>query len=723
MDRPTNQPEGSSQRNSFTYILLITWIVFMTSGFGEDVTTRRDLEDILDRMEDRISNYSAWLNGTSSNFTLTPEPPTLTPLLNNMLPPIDIPDPRTHSYYRNITGFIEGKTKAYNLSDKHLGSSWAPFAVPFANSLNTTETQANIGLWNISEAKKLSANVREYGALTSNNIHFLRGTVDFADRDSSRIVKYELDAVHVLETGTLYGFAKKLGSRTDIRHVSALVPERYRNETAQAVLSELEQRRRRLKAFLQSGQSVDSDASPDSETKRGYCSYIFRAQLFPTPAPQNLLREFEEEIMQPTGQQTIQAEPAELDAVFVSHDCGVLVEMKKGTTLRSDTFWRKSVTYSSVAFCLYLVIAYSLANQIEWTRTPASISRVSRWPFVIQALADLYAFLLHMTIGVTSNNRASLSLIAPGFVAAVLFFVLEVRYAVLIHRIQAPEDAAAAAARPSPPPPTPAAAAATAAINRRQTAASAPQVASLPTRTPEEPARTTPRFPLLHIIVNVISEPLMAGWISMILSIIILLQLMVNPKLILGVLYAFHSFWIPQIVRNAKRGTRRALRKRYVLTTTVCRAFFPLYALACPKNVLFFDTDYRVWTPIAWMIVQVGILFGQEYLGPAFFLPVGWEPAKTYDYHAVIPLPDPETPDQAQALGDCSVCLEPIVHQPPDASRSDKEKDLGTTSLLGTSLRLYSIAPCHHMFHTACLEKWLGVKNICPVCRRHLPPL
>ncbi|KAH9905089.1 uncharacterized protein BXZ73DRAFT_111032 [Epithele typhae] len=41
----------------------------------------------------------------------------------------------------------------------------------------------------------------------------------------------------------------------------------------------------------------------------------------------------------------------------------------------------------------------------------------------------------------------------------------------------------------------------------------------------------------------------------------------------------------------------------------------------------------------------------------------------------------------------------------------------------GAARKSYSLAPCHHLFHTACLERWLAIKNICPQCRRPLPPL
>ncbi|KAG5654197.1 hypothetical protein H0H81_006230 [Sphagnurus paluster] len=126
-----------------------------------------------------------------------------------------------------------------------------------------------------------------------------------------------------------------------------------------------------------------------------------------------------------------------------------------------------------------------------------------------------------------------------------------------------------------------------------------------------------------------------------------------------------------------------------------------------------------------------------------------------------MPLPDPEAPHQS--LGDCAICMDDIVVEArPRSGMSEGDsflhsgwdaeagggKNGGLFSAMqmgieGASARkIYSLAPCHHLFHTECLEKvflvllisilitdhfflvkWLAIKNICPQCRRPLPPL
>jgi len=59
------------QRGSLPSFLFITFLFFMlTNRNEEDVLVRIQYEDAIRAMGYQLSNYSAWLNGTATNFTL-----------------------------------------------------------------------------------------------------------------------------------------------------------------------------------------------------------------------------------------------------------------------------------------------------------------------------------------------------------------------------------------------------------------------------------------------------------------------------------------------------------------------------------------------------------------------------------------------------------------------------------------------------------------------------
>jgi hypothetical protein len=79
--------------------------------------------------------------------------------------------------------------------------------------------------------------------------------------------------------------------------------------------------------------------------------------------------------------------------------------------------------------------------------------------------------------------------------------------------------------------------------------------------------------------------------------------------------------------------------------------------------------------------------------------------------------------------------MEPIVvHLQPDQHGASGKASGGpgssTVGAVGSKVlsmqmrRTYALAPCHHMFHTACLSQWLAVKVSLPgqvwMCRQSM---
>lgn len=64
----------------------------------------------------------------------------------------------------------------------------------------------------------------------------------------------------------------------------------------------------------------------------------------PTAVPLDLMKELEEELQNPTGITTVARPELRMNAVLVSKECGILLEMRDAVGLIAQRFWRKVTT-------------------------------------------------------------------------------------------------------------------------------------------------------------------------------------------------------------------------------------------------------------------------------------------------------------------------------------------------------------------------------------------
>ena len=57
------------------------------------------------------------------------------------------------------------------------------------------------------------------------------------------------------------------------------------------------------------------------------------------------------------------------------------------------------------------------------------------------------------------------------------------------------------------------------------------------------------------------------------------------------ILLLMYSFWIPQIITNVIRDSRKPLHPHYILGMTVTRLAIPLYIFGCPNNFMRISPD------------------------------------------------------------------------------------------------------------------------------------
>ncbi|GAA5880066.1 hypothetical protein JCM3774_003296 [Rhodotorula dairenensis] len=243
------------------------------------------------------------------------------------------------------------------------------------------------------------------------------------------------------------------------------------------------------------------------------------------------------------------------------------------------------------------------------------------------------------------------------------------------------------------------------------------------------------------------------------------------------ILWIIYSHWIPQIVLNVWRGTaRQSLADEYVIGMTLARIGPPLYFWAYEGNCLLVPTTPKIWYLAAYYCCQAAILVLQSRLaspqhqrsrllmrlstvgagGARFFLPeklAQWldlPPLSSWDYHprslppAIVadlqaaiataarddleagrksarygpdddPHDDADGRSAAAAEPDCPICLTGVHVFPTKEERANGEEDRVRMA--------FAVTPCAHLVHTECLEHWVMVRSICPVCRASLPPL
>lgn len=745
---PVDAEQGTTNSDDFPRrprsvlpsFLFISFVLFMiTNNQGEEITARNQYLEALAGITQQIANYSGWLNGTSSeNFTLPEQDPVTLPLVESFVTFGAQLDPLSASYYTNLTGFWRGDIAVHNLTSLESNATsppphWHTLAdslISNANLTNATELTRRLGNWNWSRSDKVAISFGdklvwfEAGSReVSKDIAMVHGKIDFTDPESAEELRLEVDGVHFVSNGSIYAFAEPSGHGVDLRNIPMLVPPARMNETAHVILGEMLSRTSKLKEKVETG-TIEETAEDDSIKTE--CSFQLFAQVQRSDVSQRQLQELEDEIDEPTGITTVRPPEMKLRAVLISKNCGILYELPGLEGMKSQTLFRKITSYAGLATIVNLIMLLLHTRQVARSRTAAGLSRVSRYPFIIQSLTDAVSFVGHVTLAILAEGRTSLAVLAPAGLACILF-VQEAQFAIIIGQIQAPEDIRPPPPRPAPAPATPTPTATSTpnpATNGDDGAATG---ATLPTVT------TTPASPprpglFRYLFDHIRSDPSARLWFIISFFLLVVFRLVIAlslPLLFVGILYT--SMWTLQIYRAARRGRASGLASEYLFGVTACRLYYLLYFLACPKNIL--DVESRPWVygVALCMLLQAAVILMQGYFSPAFFLPGGVAKVETYDYHPPMPLPDAEAPEQS--LGDCAICMDAITLDPALRQHVDEKSDMPsiarrTGGLLAQNARQsYSLAPCHHLFHTACLERWLAIKNICPQCRRPLPPL
>lgn len=361
-----------------------------------------------------------------------------------------------------------------------------------------------------------------------------------------------------------------------------------------------------------------------------------------------------------------QSELVEMNGVYKADACKTQLNIVL-STLDTEMLFGKAINYTLlVTFVAFLQVVV-LIRQMEMTSTQAGASRVSLMTVGLQAVADSYLCLGHLTMGIAVPTLFN-AFATAAFFKFIIFSIFEMRYLLLIWKARRPsgfQEGWEAMRR--------------------------------------ELSLLYSRF-----------------YGSLLLGIVILYQLQNHLKYFL---FALMAFWVPQIVLNVVGDHRKPLHPLYIFGMSTTRMMIPLYFYACPRNFLHVQPQY--WTACAlvgWVVFQAGILLSQHRYGSRWFVPRPLLPVK-YDYYRAVSRDDAVcgatesgekggSDDETAALAaeegrsllpgsvECVICMTPV-----DIDGRDR-----------------MVTPCDHFFHSECLCSWLEVKLECAVCRRPVPP-
>lgn len=453
------------------------------------------------------------------------------------------------------------------------------------------------------------------------------------------------------------------------------------------------------------------------------CEYVSYFHLNKVNLTKNQIKEIDEELRSPIGR------PISLDSIpeleftglLYSPDCALRLDipMIKGPRREVRVYRYHMVAIIGIALLFTQILL--TVKQMNCTNTPSTISRISFWSICLMGLVDGSLAMIYLVASAVVN-QLYLPLTVSAFLCFILASMFEMRFMINIYMSQINERSlnlfTALQGRP---------------LDDSEDQGLPQTNNTIPTAIPQDESQVSgaiyTRF-----------------FFTLIVFTFVVLNSIVWPKSIREnfeklVLLVLNSYWLPQAYRNAVRGSHRSFKWWFILGTTLVRLSPVFYTFVVKDNVFEHHYDPKFFTLLfIWILMQISILVLQSILGARFFLPKRMLP-QTYDYHPALSENDLEHgfgvqhmhPTAAQEVDanstastplktdagyyciDCAICMNEVqipIHK--------SNLDQATTFL---QRRHYMVTPCHHIFHTNCLEAWMKYKLQCPVCRNSLPPL
>ncbi|KIW86541.1 hypothetical protein Z517_01939 [Fonsecaea pedrosoi CBS 271.37] len=468
----------------------------------------------------------------------------------------------------------------------------------------------------------------------------------------------------------------------------------------------------------------------------------------------NFMHRVEQELSDPDGAPVGKPPPLSFSAVVFSPDCGYILSSPAIFGPKVETYWTLA---QRLLFAYVISIGMQIAllkRQMEKASTPSTRSRIAFQSIVIAALGDgllLFALMALLMI----DDAAFLMVAAAAYLACIHVAFLEVKFVFDIWTVQVGDPARAEQERQQRTATTPAAAPAPASTDVRTSSADGAVGLPLPVTAPRPEGATPVIVPSDQgnpVPVEIPSPRASFAaiysrfYFSLVMLMFFSLWATTWPRSLRSayanlLVFCYFSYWWPQIYRNAMRNCRKALSWEYVVGTSILRAAPILYWYFADNNLLAIDTSPTAAVVLlSWLWLQVALLASQQFLGPRLLVRDSWCPP-AYDYHPLLREDDVEAngmsigrlasaseakdkDDRTRKVFDCAICMNeidvPVLSKADNASGRPLTRGTGVAWL---EQRNYMVTPCRHIFHAECLEGWMNLRLVCPVCREALPPL
>ncbi|KHN01116.1 Transmembrane E3 ubiquitin-protein ligase 1 [Glycine soja] len=262
-----------------------------------------------------------------------------------------------------------------------------------------------------------------------------------------------------------------------------------------------------------------------------------------------------------------------------------------------------------------------LIRQMEHSNTQSGAAKVSILMIGQQAIVDAYLCLIHLTAGILVESLFN-AFATAAFFKFVVFSIFEMRYLLAIWKASRPLSSG-------------------------------------------EGWETMRRE--LSVLYSRFYGILLGG-------ILLMYEFHYHLRLILLLVY---SFWIPQIITNVIRDSRKPLHPHYILGITVTRLAIPLYIFGCPDNFLRIEPDQSWCVCLAIFVgLQAAILLLQHYFGSLWFIPRQFLPEKYCYYRRFA--------QDTNHATDCVICMTAIDISPRSNDCMACECNLGLFKFIFT---------------------------------------